>query len=437
MMEKENPLCVHDRRIHPVVVPRSVKAVLVLFALGVLLTWSPALAQDSECVKCHTDAEKLKALAGGRPAGPPPPLPGPGLGRPLEPQSPWERVLISPQVMEDENHGSLGCEECHGGDPAAPDFETAHKDVVLDPSFPAPGVCADCHDQDNYEKSLHYSLSGMMVPGHIRAGEAMKGRMDEAFQNHCASCHASCGQCHLSRPASVGGGLTDGHKFLKTPDLEQNCAACHGARVGDEYLGRHAGYEPDFHFADADMNCSDCHQSAEMHGDAEKPASCLDCHAGIYEKDAENAKVHNMHQGKASCQVCHAQAYLNCTGCHLDRGQGGFTLDGHNLAFKIGYNPAPDERRPEKFVLVRRVPVEPDTFKDYVGGDLAYFRELPNWKPSAPHNVVRQTEQNKSCNNCHGNWNLFLLRKDVEPRYVKANRAVIVPPGKIPQKIKE
>jgi thiosulfate/3-mercaptopyruvate sulfurtransferase len=104
------------------------------------------------------------------------------------------------------------------------------------------------------------------------------------------------------------------------------------------------------------------------------------------------------------------------------------------VAFKIGLNPLKSEKRPDKFVVVRHVPVDQETFRFYVQDGLSNFDKLPTWKMATPHNIRRKTPQNESCNSCHGNERLFLLEKDVRPEYVKANKSVVVPPEMIPRK---
>ena len=65
----------------------------------------------------------------------------------MEPMAPHEKVFVDTAFFEDENHGDLDCVECHGGNPEAPDWETAHKGVVKDPTYPdASKVCGACHD---------------------------------------------------------------------------------------------------------------------------------------------------------------------------------------------------------------------------------------------------------------------------------------------------
>jgi thiosulfate/3-mercaptopyruvate sulfurtransferase len=112
-----------------------------------------------------------------------------------------------------------------------------------------------------------------------------------------------------------------------------------------------------------------------------------------------------------------------------------FKTDASTMEFKIGLSPLQSEKRPEKFVTVRHVPVDQGTFKFYVENGLSNFDTLPTWKLATPHNIRRQTPQNKSCNACHGNEHLFLLKDDVKPQYLKANERVIVPLGSIPKKV--
>jgi hypothetical protein len=182
-----------------------------------------------------------------------------------------------------------------------------------------------------------------------------------------------------------------------------------------------------------------------MHG-GEKAASsryesqgpqCLTCHDGIYAADAPNKEAHSLHKGRVSCQVCHSTAYTNCAQCHLDKD---FSQDKYKewTAFKIGFNPAPTEARPEKVVTVRHVPVWEGMFdKAGAEGMLPTFAGQPTWKSATPHTIRRQTPQNAKCNNCHGvaNMNLYLTRADVPAELRAANRPAMVPPAKIPKPV--
>ncbi|MBW2020657.1 MAG: hypothetical protein JRI58_11315 [Deltaproteobacteria bacterium] len=368
----------------------------------------------------------------------------------MEPLAPHEKIFVDSEFAEDENHGALGCHECHGGNPKDPNWKTAHKGVIKDPSYPDPSsTCGTCHDDiaENYETSFHVSLAPSKKMINMRADpdKAVHSKVDAARESHCNACHSSCGQCHISRPESVEGGLLDGHLFQKRPPMQEVCTACHGSRIGKEYLGEIEGVPPDIH-KQKYFKCDKCHKADEMHGDGKDYANrydvengpkCLDCHKDIYDAKSENAKNHWIHKDQVSCHVCHSMPYNNCTSCHVGKDKQGlkfYKIKGSFIDFKIGINPLRTEKRPERFVTVRHIPVDQGTFKFYVKNGLTNFDKLPTWKLATPHNVRRKTPQNKTCNACHGNEDLFLLKKDVKREYLKANKDVIVPPNLIPEK---
>ncbi len=80
----------------------------------------------------------------------------------MAPLAPHEKLFVDSEFAEDENHGEIGCEECHGGDPNEPDWKKAHEGLVKDPSYPDPSeVCGSCHEEiaENYQTNLHISLA--------------------------------------------------------------------------------------------------------------------------------------------------------------------------------------------------------------------------------------------------------------------------------------
>ena len=54
------------------------------------------------------------------------------------------------------------------------------------------------------------------------------------------------------------------------------------------------------------------------------------------------------------------------------------------------------------------------------------FDSQPTWRYATPHNIQRLTPQTESCNNCHGNPDIFLTIDKVAPEELEANQAVIV-----------
>ena len=362
--------------------------------------------------------------------------------------APHERVFVDPEFAEDENHGEIGCAECHGGNPEAPGFEAAHVGVVRDPSLlESERGCGACHDDiaETARTSLHVTLEPYRLTMEQRAGDdpAVRAKLAQARGAHCDSCHATCGQCHVSRPTSVGGGLLERHLFQKQPPTRTTCTACHGSRIEKEFFGLNEGVQADAHRLKR-MECQACHTGAELHGDGKAYASryavaaaptCLGCHEDILADGAPAAETHRQHREAASCEVCHAQPYKNCASCHVGRNEAGlayFKTQANWLDIKIGRNPAPSPRHPEKFVVVRHVPVDRHTFDFYAEDALARFDRLPTWKLATPHNIQRKTAQNAECNNCHGSGKLFLRKADVVPAERNANRDVIVTDEQVP-----
>lgn len=365
--------------------------------------------------------------------------------------APHEKVYVDSEFADDENHGQLGCEWCHGGNPKDPNWKTAHDGLRKDPSYPDPSkTCGQCHEEiaQSVRTSLHMTLApfNKMIDMRSNPDKSVHDMVDGAREFHCNCCHSSCGQCHVSRPKYVGGGLLESHMFQKQPPMQTVCTACHGSRVEKEFTGKNEGMPPDIH-KEKYFKCVKCHTGEEMHGDGSGYANrydvknapnCVDCHDKIYDADAEHAKIHKEHKDKVSCHVCHAMPYKNCYGCHFGRDDTGkkyYQTDKSTMNFKIGLNPLQSKRRPEKYVTLRHVPVDQDSFKFYVKNGLSRFKNLPTWKLATPHNIRRQTPQNKNCNNCHGNSDLFLSEKDVKVKYLKANKKVIVPPDLIPLKV--
>jgi hypothetical protein len=199
----------------------------------------------------------------------------------------------------------------------------------------------------------------------------------------------------------------------------------------------------DTHFADADMTCMDCHKEDQMHAPAAgvetrlqstRRPRCETCHPGASAQDSDRP-AHQIHRRKVACQVCHAQAVKQCYGCHVGTDPKGITYfkcRKTELGFKIGRNPAPVPDRPYIYSVKRHPPVVPGTFDYYNRGALKQFAQSPTWKECAPHTIQRLTTQNRSCNNCHGNRDLFLDVSDLADWEVAANAAVVVPDDKLP-----
>ncbi len=326
-------------------------------------------------------------------------------------------------------HGSGTCQSCHQG-AADLTFETmdeAHTGMIRDPS--AVGACDGCHAGivAANANSLHTNLWGEKKVIEQRGDCTFEGSGYETyFDQKCAGCHTTCGQCHVSRPNSVGGGFPKtftylSHSFQPTPHMTEQCTACHGSRVGTDFLGQIEGNLPDAHYSRG-MRCEACHSAEEIHGDDQHVGDhyehryevatmprCEDCHDGV------SNSYHSAHVGgfgpELQCQVCHSQPYKNCTNCHnlIADPEEKFDIEPSRVQFKIARNPRTDYRGEYEFVVVRHVPVDPGTYADWgLTLDPASYTSLPTWKYASPHNIRRWTAQTTlpdggSCStSCHG-----------------------------------
>ncbi len=348
----------------------------------------------------------------------------------------WEKVYVSDTAFQESVHGKLTCIGCHHGNNEAQDKDAAHVNMVADPSE---DTCNICHEDiaTTDATGLHSTVSGMQSALIERGGDLTAGSaLAAAFDNHCNGCHTTCGQCHVSRPTTLGGGLIAGHTFKAIPSMMENCGGCHGARIAAEYFGQNEGIPGDVHWTKHGMTCYDCHSEEELHGQGQTAEgryhqmdgpSCTDCHTDIADANTQ----HSLHIGKVACQVCHSVDYKNCYSCHVDRDATGtpyFTTDPSVMTFKIGRNPNPTDDIPWDYVVVRHVPVTSDTFSSYGSDLLPDFDNVPTWKYATPHNIQLDTPQNASCSSCHGNTAIFLSAGDVPADQMDANKDVIATP---------
>ncbi len=357
----------------------------------------------------------------------------------MPPLEAWERVLVDRAKVTAGVHAFIRCTECHGGNNVE-NLPAAHEGLIADPSEQPENVCATCHPdiEVGNRSSLHTTLAGYDTALYARTIPENHPALEDMEANHCNSCHTSCGQCHISQPASVGGGLLDGHAFVQRPPMTRVCTGCHGSRINDEYTGRNEGFPGDVHFTQGRMNCVNCHTGDEMHGlgvtadhryAGERIPKCESCHAGALSASA-NIIEHTIHGQDVACQVCHSVSYKNCSGCHVQQNEQGipyYEIDPSWMDFRIGINTHRTPERPWQYILVRHVPISPDSFEYYGENLLPNFEARPTWLEATPHNIQRVTPQSERCENCHGNPAIFLTADAVDPDELQANRPVIVP----------
>lgn len=410
----------------------------------------------ASCEGCHTDYAHLQKVF-----SPDTEAPAGGCGGDAPHFEPYDRVFMGGDGFEEykkSGHYEIGCTGCHNGKDDTDNKDLAHSgDFLKHPSASYETKCSSCHSSitSNFATSIHNG-TGQMRKVTLRSGLAGAHEFDqlpeshrEGYSKNCATCHGTCGNCHVVRPLAGGGGLANGHSFTKTPDMVNICVTCHVSRGGHAYLGVGSGTVPDVHFTSKDFECLDCHTGAELHGDGNpvdqryaysKLPQCTQCHSGA----STSNKYHTMHAGDFNCQVCHSQNYNNCGSCHI-HGEGARVPS--YMGYKIAMNPIPDVKTDFDFALVRRTLAAPDNWKEYGVPEYSSFDVLPTYNFTTPHNILRWTkrttvESGKSCSyNCHirsedgnlVNKELYLFESDLLDWELNATKGITVD-GKLPAK---
>ncbi len=363
----------------------------------------------------------------------------------MAPLEPWEKVFVNAETFPMTDHGEIGCVECHGGEDVA-EKDVAHEGVVARPSEGDAPACADCHEDQVAltGQNLHFTQEGYWTMMEGRGVDRNHEGVQMMFGNHCASCHTSCGDCHVGQPASVGGGLFDGHVFTSNPPMTRTCTACHGSRVGNEYLGKNEGVLADVHFRQERMVCIDCHEGAELHGDivneeGEPPnhrydgvdgAQCQDCHLD-YATSRDDVKEHRLHEDTAvlpGLPLDHLRQ-LQQLPCADQRGNRQPVLyDRRDVVHVPDWPQHAPERRTAPTSMCRCAMCRsiPESFAFYGDDLMPEFDNLPTWHYATPHNIQRNTPQTETCNSCHGNPDIFLTADKVNAAELGANAGAIV-----------
>ena len=356
--------------------------------------------EANSCEGCHTDYERLIAVHSPDTAPPPG-----GCGGEAPYYEPYDRVYLGGEGYEAfkaSGHYGVGCTGCHNGVGNTGDKDEAHsEDWISSPSMAHQEKCITCHEaiSDDFVTSIHNG-TGQKRKVTMRSGLAGAEEFDQLPEHHqaaydqkCAICHGTCGNCHVVRPLIAGGGLSDGHNFIKTPDWYNVCVSCHVSRGGHAFLGVDPSTDPDFHRDELKFDCLSCHDGHELHGDGQpveqryaytELPECEDCHAGL---ETSN-NYHSVHYDDFQCQICHSQDYNSCGACHIAEGHPEY---GPYMDFKIAMNTIPDIKE-YRLALVRRTLAHPDNWVGY-GEDLAYsnFDVLPTYNYTTPHNIQKLT----------------------------------------------
>ena len=437
----------------------SIKQIILITVAAIIITGCESakikLYKDaSACEDCHTNYALLQKVF-----SPDTAAPASGCGGEAPYYEPYDRVYMGGAgftAYKSSAHYSIGCAGCHNGNDVTSDKAKAHSgDFIAHPSAQAEETCGSCHSDiaEKFKSSIHNGF-GQKRKVTLRSGlsgpddfDNLPAHQIEGYNNNCATCHGTCGNCHVVRPAIGGGGLANGHMFTKKPDMVTVCVACHTSRGGHAYMGVASGTVPDVHLTSKGFKCTTCHSGDELHGDGQKVEQryaytqlpkCQDCHTG---KETSN-NYHTAHYSSFNCQVCHSQVYNNCGSCHV-HGDGARIPS--YMDFKIASNPIPDIKTGFDFTLVRRTLAAPDNWEKYGVPQYSNFDTLPTFNFTTPHNILRWTPrttvtEGSACyTSCHirkegetlVNKGLFLFEENLNAWELNATKGITVD-GKLP-----
>ncbi len=415
----------------------------VLFLLVLPVCLSAVAAELTQCAICHIDSSLMDELTeetimfGEDDSEISPMQHGKGYGVKKAPFDLYEKMLVAEDFLQS-SHGQIPCHLCHRGNPDSDKPNIAHTGLISDPSLDSEATCGQCHA--DISKSSSTSLHTQASPLYYTLGkrcstEQLAKLKNSILDSQCLTCHqGSCGSCHVSRPDVAGGGLQKGHFFNKNPDFVFTCLPCHTSPTGTDFIGQKGS--GDIHYRKYKMTCTSCHGGNELHTAAVKgedryhfsaKIACTNCH-----EDVSNGEIpeHVLHKN-VSCAVCHATPYQNCSSCHIGTDSEGRVYSQSSPPFKglkIGLNPS---KKGPRYVLLREVAVQRDTFKDSIG-KMKNYSALPGYKRASPHTIQRRTWQNANCNHCHGNKELFLTQDSMPFDMIVTNRHVALKAADVP-----
>jgi hypothetical protein len=178
----------------------------------------------------------------------------------------WEKVLVDADFLEDV-HAAPGCISCHGGTPEVIDKAKAHTGLKAKASAQPEQSCGTCHvgvveDARDSSHRMQWCYQSVLE---ARGADFTNPELVTAYNTHCTKCHADCGDCHISRPSALEGGLIAGHEVKRVASVFVTCGGCHSARINDEYKGVHEGIPADLHWEQEGMPCTECHGIEQFH----------------------------------------------------------------------------------------------------------------------------------------------------------------------------
>lgn len=368
---------------------RTVPVVLIA-VIGFIVYFLPGAAAvaspGKECITCHGDSDYLKNA-----------------------HEDISRLFVSEDLFSETTHSVLGCTACHMGQEPADSEEDAHKGLIKKPDAPEalPETCSQCHEDivHKFDKSLHSTLYGQRAAPVHAYGEQVGL---ELFNNYCSKCHASCSDCHLKRlDDNTEEVISDikGHRFSSQPEIWA-CVDCH-TQTGFTYTGWRE-LPGSVHY-DAGMECNDCHDADEMHGDGEKlktmknavKVTCEQCHEERADYNGfpvvqrnQYGYAHEVHGDRLDCSACHTAWYMNCVDCHLKTPP----------IYDVG------EMHTDRYYLGKNDKGKITTFTETPLPKVADDVKLHAFLPKVRHSWVSES---KTCEFCHTDAALYPQKGDL------------------------
>jgi hypothetical protein len=202
-----------------------------------------------------------------------------------------------------------------------------------------------------------------------------------------------CGGCHANNPkfqAEAGNACSACHQdgagnalMAAVGTVPQSaCLQCHGRQRAE--IGKQL---PDVHRA-AGMQCHDCHDGHEVHGDGmtynsmfekmgEDEVECTSCHTSL-----SSSFSHDTHSETLACQSCHMATSVTCVNCHFEA-----EVDEHR---KVAYR----KQSGWQFLGNWKGKVYPFNFQSVKYQDETFVA----YGPFSGHTITRE---GRSCDECH------------------------------------
>ncbi|MFC1481252.1 cytochrome c3 family protein [Candidatus Neomarinimicrobiota bacterium] len=291
-----------------------------LLVIGFIAFVAPLQAQDDEssCIGCHIEQD--------------------------EPYSTPAEHFAS------DIHATVGlsCENCHGGNPEAWDYDEAKADeagfIGVPEGLETVEMCGTCHSNPNYMRTYNPNLPTDQVAKYWTSSHGISLKKGDQAVADCASCHNTHRIHRVTDPGSA----------VYHANVSATCATCHAdkalmskygldASIPEHYAGSVHGEALLVRGDAAAPTCNNCHGN---HGAIPPDTGSLTdvcglCHvnnkilfsSSIMGKAFEDQDLH-------SCMVCHTahdiqkpsdamlalQPGTSCSGCHVEGDPGALAL---------------------------------------------------------------------------------------------------------------